>query len=107
MNISIIAKKPFYDKFFLAPTMPGFLRLALTDSLSFTKEGRGGSINNYTSSDFLKNKKIHDLKKYYTEIQDVQYAGNHITSMLSKADLIQLGGAASIQYCGGPFIDVE
>jgi len=107
MNISIIAKKPFYDKFFIAPIMPGFLRLALTDSMSFTKEGKGGSINNYTNSDFLKNKKISQLKQYYTEIQDVQDNGNHITYMLSKADLIQLGGAATIQYCGGPYIDVE
>lgn len=107
MNISIIARKPFYDKFFLAPTMPGFLRLALIDSLSYNKNGLGGPINNYTSHDFIKNKKISDIKKFYTELEDIHEKGNHITNMLTRADLIQIGGAAAIQYCGGPYIDLE
>ena len=35
---------------------------------------------------------IHDVKKH----------GNHITAMLSYNDLIQLGGYAAVEYCGGP-----
>jgi len=27
--------------------------------------------------------------------------------MLSCADLIQIGGAAAVEYCGGPFINVK
>jgi len=27
--------------------------------------------------------------------------------MLSYADLIQIGGAAAVEYCGGPFINVK
>jgi catalase (peroxidase I) len=29
-----------------------------------------------------------------------------LTHSLSYSDLIQLGGAAAVEYCGGPFINV-
>jgi L-ascorbate peroxidase len=35
-------------------------------------------------------------------IQQVKNNGNHITAMLSYADLIQLGGYTAVEYCGGP-----
>ena len=36
------------------------------------------------------------------QVQEIQRTGNHITAMLSHADLIQLGGYAAVEYCGGP-----
>ena len=36
------------------------------------------------------------------EINDIKNEGNHITAILSYADLIQLGGYAAVEYCGGP-----
>lgn len=107
MNISVIARKPFFDKFFVAPSMPGFLRIALTDALSFNKQNNtGGAINNYKDPQFLKLKTNSGLKSLCKEISDVKEHGNHVTFMLSISDIIQLGGASAIQYCGGPFIDV-
>lgn len=35
-------------------------------------------------------------------IYDIQLQGNHITQEMSFADLIQLGGYAAVEYCGGP-----
>lgn len=35
-------------------------------------------------------------------IAQVKKHGNHITAMLSHADLIQLGGYTAVEYCGGP-----
>jgi hypothetical protein len=40
-------------------------------------------------------------------IQEIQEDGNHITATLSCADLLQLGGAAAVEYCGGPYINVK
>jgi len=39
-------------------------------------------------------------------LKEIQENGNHITYELSKADLIQIGGAAAVEYCGGPFIEI-
>lgn len=36
------------------------------------------------------------------QIEDIKTDGNHITAMLSYSDLIQLGGYAAVEYCGGP-----
>jgi L-ascorbate peroxidase len=36
------------------------------------------------------------------QIEDIKFAGNHVTYLLSYADLIQLGGYAAVEYCGGP-----
>lgn len=36
------------------------------------------------------------------QIEDIKNDGNHITALLSYADLIQLGAYAAIEYCGGP-----
>ena len=38
------------------------------------------------------------------EVMTIQSGGNHITNMLSVADLIQLGGYCAVEYCGGPAI---
>ena len=36
------------------------------------------------------------------QIEEIKHEGNHITEMLSYADLIQLGGNCAVEYCGGP-----
>lgn len=36
------------------------------------------------------------------QIEEIKEDGNHITAMLSYADLIQLGGYAAVEYTGGP-----
>ena len=108
MNISSIARKPFYDKFFLKPTMPGFLRLALSDSLSFDPSHKsGGAINNFNDHHFAKLKINSGLKKFLKDVVELHEKGNHITTMLSKADLIQIAGASSVEYCGGPKINIK
>ena len=44
------------------------------------------------------------LKYALDQIKMIQENGNHITAELSLADLIQLGGIAAVEYCGGPKI---
>lgn len=108
MNIGSIARKPFFDKFFISPSMPAFLRLALSDSLSFDPETRmGGTINNFNSHNFLKLSINSGLKPAYKTVEEIQHEGNHITTMLSIPDIIQIGGAAAVEYAGGPFIDIK
>jgi len=36
------------------------------------------------------------------QVQEIKRMGNHVTVTLSVADLIQLGGYAAVEYCGGP-----
>jgi catalase (peroxidase I) len=108
MNISIIARRPFFDLFYKSPSMPSFLRLALIDSLSFdSNKSIGGPINNFLNHKFLKQRINQGLKPFLKEINEIHNEGNHITSMLSVSDLIQIGGAAAIEYSGGPKISVK
>lgn len=108
MNIRSIARKPFWDLFFIKPIMPGFLRLALSDSLSWNSEKKiGGSIGNFKSSEFASLQINKGLKPIYKDITNLQENGNHITDMLTIADLIQIGGAAAVEYCGGPQLNVK
>jgi catalase (peroxidase I) len=37
-----------------------------------------------------------------SEVKKLKTNGNHITNILSISDLIQLGGYAAVEYCGGP-----
>jgi len=108
MNISVISRRPFYDLFYKSPSMPAFLRIALIDSLSFdSNKSIGGPINNFLNHKFLKQKINQGLKPFISEINEIHREGNHITSMLSVSDLIQIGGAAAIEYSGGPKIFVK
>lgn len=36
------------------------------------------------------------------QIEEIKEDGNHITTLLSYADLIQLGGYCAVEYTGGP-----
>jgi len=49
--------------------------------------------------DFAHSKELHEAMN---EVLKFRVHGNHITEMLSYADLIQLGGYAAVEYCGGP-----
>jgi catalase (peroxidase I) len=37
-----------------------------------------------------------------SQISEINEIGNHVTHILTQADLIQLGGIAAVEYCGGP-----
>ena len=43
-----------------------------------------------------------DLKFAKAQIAEINEIGNHVTQVLTFADLIQLGGFAAVEYCGGP-----
>jgi hypothetical protein len=48
-----------------------------------------------------------DLKFAKAQIAEISEIGNHVTHMLSFADLIQLGGFAAVEYCGGPTMELR
>lgn len=108
MNLRSIARKPFFDQFFLAPTMSQMLRIALSDALSFNPNiATSGAKANFNFSKFRKSKVNSGLSKTFKVIKDLKEEGNHITERLSISDLIQLGGASAVEYCGGPCIEVK
>jgi catalase (peroxidase I) len=43
-----------------------------------------------------------DLQLAMNEVTEIHSMGNHVTAMLSRSDLLQLGGYAAVEYCGGP-----
>lgn len=43
-----------------------------------------------------------DLKYAKNQIAEISEIGNHVTQILTFSDLIQLGGYAAVEYCGGP-----
>jgi catalase (peroxidase I) len=67
-------------------------------------------INNYYSGPRGALRYTHDLSRpenkglqfAMDQIEELKYDGNHITVLLSYADLIQLGGYAAVEYTGGP-----
>ena len=103
MNLNHIAKKPFFDLFYSQPAMPQMLRAALYDASFINADGshrgaRGTAI--LTNQQQIAHSS--ELSFAMKEIQSIKHTGNHVTAMLSTADLIQLGGYAAIEYCGGP-----
>ena len=46
--------------------------------------------------------KSKELKEAMAEIKKIRIQGNHLTAEMTHADLIQLGGYAAVEYCGGP-----
>ena len=47
------------------------------------------------------------LAETMQQVEDIRTSGNHITGMLSYADLIQLGGYCAVEYCGGPVMEFK
>ena len=43
-----------------------------------------------------------DVNFAVKQVDEIKRHGNHITTLLSYSDLIQLGGYAAVEYCGGP-----
>lgn len=43
-----------------------------------------------------------ELAYCFTQIREICENGNHITRLLGVSDIIQLGGYAAVEYCGGP-----
>lgn len=43
-----------------------------------------------------------DMKYAKNQIAEISEIGNHVTQVLTLADLTQLGGYAAVEYCGGP-----
>jgi catalase (peroxidase I) len=103
MNLNHIAKKPFFDIFYMRPIMPILLRAAIYDASALNGDG---SIRGPKATAALKNQLTiagsKELVEAMKEIKKLTTYGNHVTTMLSVSDLIQLGGYAAVEYCGGP-----
>lgn len=103
MNLNHIAKKPFFDIFYMRPVMPQILRAALYDATTVNADG---TVRGSRATALLKNQMTiagsSELKEGLDEIKKLKTKGNHITAVLSYADLIQIGGYAAVEYCGGP-----
>lgn len=103
MNLNHIAKKPFFDLFYSKPIMPQLLRAAMYDASAVNADG---SIRGPKATAFLKGQQAiahsKELNEAMKEIKAIKNYGNHITHLLSISDLIQLGGYAAVEYCGGP-----
>ena len=108
MNLNCIAKKPFFDLFYTKPCMAQLLRCALYDA---TLANADGSIRGPRATVFLQNQltiaQSKELNDAFKEVKKLVSDGNHITEMLSMADLIQLGGYAAVEYCGGPAMNFK
>ena len=108
MNIRSIARKPFFDFLFLQPFMPQLLRIAMSDALTFNpKIETTGPRAHFNFNKFRKLKVNSGLNNAFKIVKEIKEEGNHITERLSISDLIQLGGASAVEYCGGPFIDLK
>lgn len=103
MNLNHIAKKPFFDIFYMRPVMTQILRAAIYDATAVNTDG---SIRGSKGTVLLKNQLTiagsKELNEAVKEIKNLKVNGNHITAILSDADLIQIGGYAAVEYCGGP-----
>lgn len=108
MNIRSIARKPFFDFMYMQPIMPQILRIAISDALSFNKSlENSGARAHFNFSKFRKLKSNTGLNKAFKVIKEIKENGNHVTELLSISDLIQLGGASAVEYCGGPYIELK
>ena len=46
--------------------------------------------------------KSNELEFAFDQLVDITQTGNHILRMLSVPDILQIGGYAAVEYCGGP-----
>lgn len=83
--------------------MPALLRAAIYDATAHNTDGTlRGPHGTATLKNQLAIAKSKELKLAISEIKKIKTNGNHITQILSISDLIQLGGYAAVEYCGGP-----
>jgi L-ascorbate peroxidase len=102
MNLNHIAKKPFFDLFYRSPCMAHILRAAFQDAGFCRGSVVGGSRGTLRFHSELARVENSGLDFALDQIEDIKTDGNHITAILSYADLIQLGGYAAVEYSGGP-----
>lgn len=103
MNLNHIAKKPFFDLFYRSPCMAQILRAAYHDAGTFCRSSiEGGARGTLRFPSELKRHENSDLEFAMEQIEEIKTDGNHITAILSYADIIQLGGYAAVEYTGGP-----
>jgi catalase (peroxidase I) len=108
MNIRSIARKPFFDFMYLQPIMPQLLRIAMSDALTYNPNVENtGPKAHFNFNRFRKLKVNSGLNVAFKVIKEIKSEGNHVTELLSISDLIQIGGASAVEYCGGPFIDLK
>lgn len=101
MNLNHIAKKPFFDLFYRSPCMALMLRASFHDAGTFCKDSRTGGPRGTLRFE-LKREENSGIDFAMEQIEEIKTDGNHITAMLSYADLIQMGGYAAVEYTGGP-----
>jgi hypothetical protein len=104
MNLNHIAKKPFFDLFYRNPCMHSMLRGSLYDAFQLNTDNtfRGARGTLALSNQKALTHGHADLLFAMKEVNEILHHGNHVTVMLSAADLLQLGGIAAVEYCGGP-----
>ena len=84
--------------------MGAFVRLAFHDAGTYDRfTGFSGA----NASIFHEMDHPHSTGLHWAlnQIVDIKNHGNHITNVLSMADLIQLGGYAAIEYLEGPIMN--
>ena len=101
MNLNHIAKKPFFDLFYRSPCMALLLRTSFHDAGSYCRDTKTGGPRGLLRFE-LGRPENKGLDFALDQIEDIKHDGNHITALLSYADLIQLGGYAAVEYAGGP-----
>jgi len=103
MNLNHVAKKAFFDLFYRTPCMAQLLRAALYDA---TRVGADGKPTGPRAHMILSNQraiaKSPELAEAFQNLREIFENGNHVTRMLGPSDVIQLGGYAAVEYCGGP-----
>ena len=103
MNLNHIAKKPFFDLFYKTPCMPIMVRLAFHDAGTYDAHAKtGGANGNMFHEEVLTRPDQAGLRFAVDRVREMKSKGNHITALLSLADLAQLSAYAAIEYTGGP-----
>ena len=108
MNLNQIAKKPFWDLFYKTPCMSQLFRLAFNDAIRYNLHSSSGGANGAIRlKGALTRPENLGLEFALKQIEYTKKEGNHITAMLSFADLIQLGAYAALEYCEGPEVEFK
>jgi L-ascorbate peroxidase len=102
MNLNHIAKKPFLDAFYSKPYMPHLLRAALHDATTAFSSGHKGPTGVLRLQTELEKSNSAQMRNAVKMVKEIQAKGNHITTLLSFSDLLQLGAYTAVEYCGGP-----
>ena len=79
--------------------MPQMVRLAFNDAITYNASANTGGANaSIRFENSLKRVENIGLQFAMNQVLYLKKDGNHVTKMLSLADLIQLGGYAALEY---------